>query len=114
MGRVAMLHRIGPAILYMRCKIGLIPDTMFPKPALPNPGLSFAGLAVSNCAPLANSFGEQSFELRPSRRKIEVVRRQGPHSVQVIWQNDERITEKWPMLLHAHISRPQRINLINQ
>ena len=35
-----MLHRICPTILDMRTKIRLIPDVMFPKPPLPDPGVT--------------------------------------------------------------------------
>ncbi len=84
-----MLHRVVMNVFHVSHEIGVVPDQMLPKPALPDHDLTFllsrwyGGLFVLRSKMPAETFLDQTHACR----KIEVFRRQSQHAMDMIRQD---------------------------
>ena len=88
-----MLDRVVPTIPDMRGHIAVVPDMVFPKPPLPNPAFLPRDVARPQSA-LRQMPGKSRLDQTPARRKISVLLRQGPDTMQMVWQYHPSINVK--------------------
>ena len=91
-----MLHRVVPTIPDMRCHIAVVPYMMFPKPPLPNPALLPRDMARPH-SPFRQAARKSRLDEPPPRRKIPVLPRQSPDTMQMVRQNHPSINVKRPL-----------------
>jgi hypothetical protein len=87
---------------------------MLPKSPLPNTALS-TGLADGGQSLLSrDSLDKLGLDQSPSRREIRIIRRQGPYSVHVIRQHNERVDVKRTALQRPFSGGTQQFDLVGQ
>ena len=91
-----MLYRVEMNIFNMLCEVTIISDLVFPKTVLPDRLLAFNKAGIRLTTP---EFGmafpaEITLYLPPSHRKIGVVFRQGPNTMQMVGQQHKGIYGK--------------------
>lgn len=92
-GHVSVLDRIPMDVIHVMDEILFVADAVFPKAALPNGLFTFVSVA-GECGGASfggNAGGERAFDVAPPHGKIGVVRRQCPHGVEVVGQDDDGV-----------------------
>ena len=108
-----MLHRVVPTIPDMRCHIAVVPYMMFPKPPLPNPALLPRDMARPH-SPLWQMLRKSRLDEPPARRKIPVLRRQSPNTMQMVRQNHPSINVKRPLRFGHRNRHAQPVHMIHK
>jgi hypothetical protein len=92
-----MPHRIEVDVIQMRRKIAVIPDEVFPVPALPDRALATqlaAGIPI-HLTKLLNILPRESFlDQTPTRRVAVIAIRKRPQSVHVVGQHHLRLDDE--------------------
>jgi hypothetical protein len=108
-----MLHGVVPTILDMRCHIAVVPDMMFPKPPLPNPALLPRDMARPH-SPLRQPARKSRLDQPPPRRKIPVLPRQSPNTMQMVRKNHPSINVKRPLRFGHRNRLAQPVHMLHK
>jgi hypothetical protein len=92
---VAVLDSIEMNVVGVSCVVRLVPQGMFPVSALPNSTFTFVVSARRDVFALWQAAGEARFDQAPARCEVAISVRQGPHSMQVVREDDDGVDREW-------------------
>ncbi len=106
-----MLHRVEVNVVNMSSVVLLIPNTVLPKPALPNTPLTSDLAASAQVLVVRYGSGERHLDSLPPPREICVAFRQCPDGMHMVRKHHPRIDMKRHQVTNPVYGRTEQINL---
>jgi len=109
-----VLHRIEVDVIDVTLEVRIVSDCVLPKPTLPDSRFAPPYLAPRSQLRRRQLAGESTFDLAPASREIGIAGRQGPNSMEMVWQDADGVRCERQARLNRTIDLSQALDMLDK